>query len=267
MLAFKPGIPLSPHVDTLWVTDGPLRTQATFAYYPVPTSDVLIVLDDHDCTLFHCSAAMGTGTVVASAGKSFFALRLRPGMGADLFGTSETRITDRNTELDTLFGMSADTWGQMLHEAPSAREQAKLLFRQLRKQNLDRVKPPRAQQAARMIEQCNGAVPIMNIAQDLALSPRQLKRQLKEFTGLTPKALARSVRLQSAFNRLHARCFPNLAHLAQDLGYTDQAHFIRDFKALTGATPGQFLRATRMAPHVTDLSATQVDTSRPIYHF
>jgi AraC-like DNA-binding protein len=32
----------------------------------------------------------------------------------------------------------------------------------------------------------------------------------------------------------------NLAALAQDLGYFDQAHFTRDFKQITGATPGRY---------------------------
>jgi AraC-like DNA-binding protein len=33
-----------------------------------------------------------------------------------------------------------------------------------------------------------------------------------------------------------------LARLAADLGYTDQAHFTRDFRRVTGYAPGQFSR-------------------------
>jgi AraC-like DNA-binding protein len=34
---------------------------------------------------------------------------------------------------------------------------------------------------------------------------------------------------------------PNLAGLSYETGYADQAHFIREFKALTGVTPSEFV--------------------------
>jgi AraC-like DNA-binding protein len=49
-------------------------------------------------------------------------------------------------------------------------------------------------------------------------------------------------RLHEALERLAQGGNVEWARLALDLGYFDQAHFIRDFKALVGRTPGEYLR-------------------------
>jgi AraC-like DNA-binding protein len=46
--------------------------------------------------------------------------------------------------------------------------------------------------------------------------------------------------LQDALERLEAGVDINLSSLAQDLGYFDQAHFTRDFKRVTGVSPGRY---------------------------
>jgi AraC-like DNA-binding protein len=40
----------------------------------------------------------------------------------------------------------------------------------------------------------------------------------------------------------------NLTNLAQDLGYADQAHFTRDFKAIVGRSPSDYRRSAVPAP-------------------
>jgi AraC-like DNA-binding protein len=56
---------------------------------------------------------------------------------------------------------------------------------------------------------------------------------------LSPKWLIQRRRLQEASVRL--RSDPaSLADVAADLGYADQPHFTRDFRSVTGMTPGEF---------------------------
>jgi AraC-like DNA-binding protein len=49
-------------------------------------------------------------------------------------------------------------------------------------------------------------------------------------------------RLHEAAARLKAGASPDLTALAQDLGYFDQAHFIRDFRRHVGESPGRFIK-------------------------
>lgn len=66
------------------------------------------------------------------------------------------------------------------------------------------------------------------------LEPRELRRRFARMVGLSPKRLqrvARFERLRRQIGRTPA------ASLAVDLGYADQAHMIRECRALSGSTP------------------------------
>jgi len=59
----------------------------------------------------------------------------------------------------------------------------------------------------------------------------------------------RVYRLHELVERLHqektARKAVVFADLAQELGYFDQAHFVRDFKSIIGCTPSEYLKQLR----------------------
>ncbi|WP_374970852.1 helix-turn-helix domain-containing protein [Terrabacter sp. BE26] len=71
------------------------------------------------------------------------------------------------------------------------------------------------------------------------IGERTLQRLLHKRIGLGPKWLIRRRRLQEAADRLRDTD-AELAGIAVDLGYADQAHFTRDFRTVTGLTPGEF---------------------------
>jgi AraC-like DNA-binding protein len=69
-----------------------------------------------------------------------------------------------------------------------------------------------------------------------------LQRLLKQQTGRSPVFWLRLARVRRAASRLaHPR---NLAELAYDMGYADQAHMTREFRYWLGATPRQISHDT-----------------------
>ncbi|MBI1392976.1 MAG: helix-turn-helix domain-containing protein [Alphaproteobacteria bacterium] len=74
----------------------------------------------------------------------------------------------------------------------------------------------------------------------VGLSHRQVDRLCKMYFGAAPKKLHRKFRALHAANRL---CWENLTDW-RDIaasGFYDQAHFIREFKAVNGRTPKEFI--------------------------
>ena len=81
---------------------------------------------------------------------------------------------------------------------------------------------------------------VAELATAFGLTERSLQRLVVDRVGLTPKWLIQRRRLHDAVLGLKAGT-TSLADLAAELGYVDQAHFTRDFKTVTGLTPGQYL--------------------------
>ncbi len=80
---------------------------------------------------------------------------------------------------------------------------------------------------------------VAQLCERFAMTERTVQRLTRRRLGLSPKWLIRRRRLHEAASRLRDAGV-ELAALAADLGYTDQAHFTRDFRAATGLTPGSY---------------------------
>ncbi|WP_295011552.1 helix-turn-helix domain-containing protein [uncultured Microbacterium sp.] len=76
----------------------------------------------------------------------------------------------------------------------------------------------------------------------LAVSVRTLQRLAHRHVGLSPAAMIRRRRLQEAAERIRVDPATDLATLAADLGYADQAHLANDFRAVLGFTPSAYRR-------------------------
>ncbi|WP_339329315.1 helix-turn-helix domain-containing protein [Cohnella caldifontis] len=62
------------------------------------------------------------------------------------------------------------------------------------------------------------------------------------YVGVSPKWVIRRFRLQEAAELIDKDGASDWAALSAKLGYYDQAHFIKDFKAVTGRSPEAYAR-------------------------
>ena len=100
--------------------------------------------------------------------------------------------------------------------------------------------------AWRRLLRADGALRVAELAAGTGWSERHLTSRFRAEIGLTPKAAARVIRFDRARkllvrNLTGASPEYRLADLAADCGYFDQAHLAREFRALAGCPPSQWL--------------------------
>jgi len=87
-----------------------------------------------------------------------------------------------------------------------------------------------------------GDVRIQQLEEVTGFTTRTLQRQFQNDMGMSPKAYCRIVRCQWAIHEINHRTQLAFSDLACELGYSDQPHFLREFKRLVSTTPLQYQR-------------------------
>jgi len=100
----------------------------------------------------------------------------------------------------------------------------------------------RLQQIISTINNRGGQIKVAELADIACLSKKQLQREFTSFVGVMPKEYLKIIRFQSALWKYEKGKIRNLSEFALDCGYYDQAHFIQDFKKITGYAPARYFK-------------------------
>lgn len=95
------------------------------------------------------------------------------------------------------------------------------------------------------IQAANGTIPVSQVAEAAHTTVRTLERKFKRSSGFTVKDISGLMRFEQVRNRLWHEPDSNLAGLAHELGYADQAHLSKEFKRYSGTSPAAFARKTK----------------------
>ena len=104
------------------------------------------------------------------------------------------------------------------------------------------------QKAIEIIENCKGCITICQLARNLGLSQRHLTRKFKERIGMPPKQLCRNIRFKQVYKLIETSSQHNWADIALTCGYSDQPHFINEFKHFTGSSPDAYFFSSLCGP-------------------
>lgn len=118
----------------------------------------------------------------------------------------------------------------------------RFLITQIQK-NETKYKYDRIRKAVNMINHAKGILKIEDLASETFLSRKQFERTFSDFIGTSPKQFLKIVRFQNAIYEKSQNADLKLTEIAHKCGYFDQAHMIKEFKSLSGITPGNFFES------------------------
>lgn len=174
-------------------------------------------------------------------GRSFHYLGIRflPTMFPQLFDVAAINLSNQVQPLDLVVPQLADYITHAFQDFAHQDKSYQVLFDDfLLKWNKDLYFDfdDRLYNALHIIIQRQG---ILQIEKDLktGLSPRQLRRKFNQYIGTSPKNFGRVVRFQNILRAKPSTQSLSKNKLFYDVGYYDQAHFIKEFKTFYGVPP------------------------------
>ena len=81
-----------------------------------------------------------------------------------------------------------------------------------------------------------------DVVSQLNLNKRTLQRLFRQYVGVSPKWVIKRYRLHEVAERLAEGEVVDWPGMVVELGYSDQAHFIKDFKTIVGSTPAEYAK-------------------------
>jgi AraC-like DNA-binding protein len=191
-----------------------------------------------------------------SAAEASVGAMLRPGAALALFGVPATILAQHHTSLEELWGDEvAEIHARLLSSSDAqtclARFEALLSSRVLGSSG-----PPPV--VAHALERLAHGAGVREVVEETGFSHRHFLTLFGEAVGLTPKLYAGVQRFQAAVHMLAKQRDRDLAQVALAVGYADQSHMTRAFRAHAGLTPGAYRRLALLhTHHVPDFNFVQ----------
>ncbi|HET6986354.1 MAG TPA: AraC family transcriptional regulator [Kribbella sp.] len=191
--------------------------------------------------------------VGATPSRSGVQLALTPAAARALFGLPPVELASTVVGLDDLLGRPARVLTEQLREAPTWDERFDLLeglFLERWADDVAQEARPEVGWAWQRLCERGGGIGVQELATEVGWSRRHLTDRFTAEFGLAPKVAARVLRFERTVGRLRRHPDTRLADLSAHFGYADQAHLTREFRAIAGCSPRQWL--TEELPNIQD---------------
>jgi AraC-like DNA-binding protein len=248
MKVFHPSIQISPYIESYYFTL-PTAVQG-YQVMRFPAVSCGYLKFSTQSSLVSGQTILPT-KVTSDLDLTGFGIKLRIGAIYTLFGIPAHELTNRTVTLEDVLGNSAAELIERIAESSTSMQKIKHVekaFIHLAQQNS--LKSFSIEFAILESLTKNHSIPVSRLADEFGYSSRQLQRKLNNFIGLPPRLFMRISRFEKILQTIQNSALQgNLSwsDLAFSCGYSDQAHFIRDFREFTGHTPTTYIADLKMS--------------------
>ena len=242
---YHPSPVLDPYIEHYWVVEWDLRGQAPELAETLPHPSVHMVFERGGKSRIMGVARAKFSQVLEGKG-GVFAVKFTPGGFFPFVGVPVSRFSDKTATLHDVFGAEGDDLDRAVLAERTDLSRIDVVERFLC------ARQPEPDENVLLVREIvyalakeRGILKVQDLVDRYGMDKRTLQRLFARYVGAPPKWVIQRYRLHEAAEQLVAEGSVSQAAIAMNLGYTDQAHFIRDFKAIVGVSPAAYARAAR----------------------
>jgi AraC-like DNA-binding protein len=244
LIRYQPAEDVAFFVERYWIVRWDLRGQEPYFQENIPFPCVNLVFEAGNSRVY----GVDTGKFVRrieGAGQ-VLGIKFRPGAFYPFVKFPISQLTDKSLRVETLFSVDA----ALEHSILTLDDDEKMV--EIAEGWLRGLLPEQDSNIA-LINQIVDRIiadhtitKVADIVRHIDISKRTIQRLFSQYVGVSPKWVIQRYRLHEAAEQVASGAVVDWPKLALELGYFDQAHFIKDFKSLVGQSPAEY--AKRLNP-------------------
>jgi len=256
---FNPSAQLAPYIRSYWILERDDVPDSAETILPDGCMEMIFHYGDEYVSNIAQQEKTQNGVIIVGqikeaitiqpAGQTgIFSIRFQPWGFYAFTGIGSDKLTEQVIEAEDIWGNAISEIQEQLQSA--THEEKVTIVERFLTDILNR-------QKAKTIDKVSSVAPVLgylhkhmgnlavaHMAYRSNVSVRHFNRNVTEITGLSPKLLARIIRLQT-FLSVH-EAGATLTDSLYRCGYFDQAHFIREFREIANMTPNSFFKGEHM---------------------
>ena len=243
----RPPEDLAAWIEHFWIVSWDLRGCPPFRQQTLPHPNVHVIFEAGRSGIAGVTTQLFSRLLEEKS--RVFGIKFRPGGFRPFLGRPVAMLNDRVVPIGTAFGSEAAGWESAMLSLEDDDAQMDTAASFLRKQLPgDDENVALAARLVTFILQHPEIRAVEELAHSTGTGVRSLQRLFRQYVGAGPKWVIRRYRLHDLAERLKAGAALDGAQTALELGYSDQAHLIHDFRAIVGYSPERYRRLLRRAP-------------------
>ena len=223
-------------VEHYWIVKWDLRGEEPYSSENLPYPSVHIVFQQDHTQIY--GVIRGKFTRHLTGKGKVLGVKFRPGAFYPFVKTPVAQFSDDAICLEDVFGVASEP----LEKAVLSRTEDAQMIELV--EHFLRGRLPERDETITLINQIidrivanRSITKVDDLLDHIDLTKRTLQRLFNQYVGVSPKWVIQRFRLHEATDQLARGNLEDCVQMALNLGYFDQAHFIKDFKTLVGQSP------------------------------